>query len=159
MNYDKHMNFLLDVDGVLTPGNFFYNSDGKILKEFGPHDSYSLKKLKTRLNISFISADKRGYEISEKRISDMGFKLSLVSEEDRFVFVSENFDFSNLIYMGDGDADAPILKKAYKGIAPSNARPKALKNADFVTNNRGGNGAVADACDWIENYILKGVTT
>ena len=33
------------------------------------------------------------------------------------------------------------------------------ENADFVTNNRGGNGAVADACDWIENYILKGVTT
>ena len=69
-----------------------------MLKEFGPHDSYSLKKLKTKLNISFISADKRGYEISKKRISDMGFELSLVSEEDRLVFVTENFNFSNLIY-------------------------------------------------------------
>ena len=85
MNYDKYMNFLLDVDGVLTSGSFLYNSEGKVLKEFGPHDSYSLKKLKTKLNISFISADKRGYEISEKRISDMGFELSLVSEEDRLV--------------------------------------------------------------------------
>jgi 3-deoxy-D-manno-octulosonate 8-phosphate phosphatase (KDO 8-P phosphatase) len=154
MNYHKYMNFLLDVDGVLTSGSFLYNSEGKVLKEFGPHDSYSLNKLKTKLNISFISADKRGYEISEKRISDMGFELSLVSEEDRLVFVTENFNYSNLIYMGDGDADAPILKKAFKGIAPSNARPKAIENADFVTNNPGGSGAVADACDWIENYIL-----
>ena len=27
--------FLLDVDGVLTSGNFFYSIEGKVLKEFG----------------------------------------------------------------------------------------------------------------------------
>ena len=69
------MNFLLDVDGVLTSGNF-YSIEGKVLKEFGPHDAYSLKKLKDKINIAFISADKRGYDITEKRISDMGVELS-----------------------------------------------------------------------------------
>ena len=43
------MNFLLDVDGVLTSGNFFYSIEGKVLKEFGPHDAYSLKKLKDKI--------------------------------------------------------------------------------------------------------------
>jgi len=149
------MNFLLDVDGVLTSGNFFYSIEGKVLKEFGPHDAYSLKKLKEKINIAFISADKRGYDITEKRISDMGFELSLVSEEGRLSYVSENYDFNNLVYMGDSDADVPILEKAFIGIAPINARKKALEVSDFVTKSPGGSGAVAEACDWIEENILK----
>ena len=33
------LNFLLDVDGVLTDGTFYYNNKGKILKKFGAHDN------------------------------------------------------------------------------------------------------------------------
>ncbi len=146
--------FLLDVDGVLTSGNFFYSIEGKVLKEFGAHDAYSLKELSKFLEISFISADSRGFEITKKRIDDMGFEVKLVSEEERFEYVSKNYDLDNLIYMGDGDADANLLKKSFKGIAPSNSRPLALNSADFVTSKVGGDSAVAEACDWIlENLI------
>ena len=146
--------FLLDVDGVLTSGNFFYSIEGKVLKEFGAHDAYSLKKLSKFLEISFISADARGFEITKKRVDDMGFEVKLVSEEERFEYVSKNYDLDSLIYMGDGDADAKLLKKSFKGIAPNNSRPLALNSADFVTSKVGGDGAVAEACDWIlENLI------
>ena len=37
--------FILDVDGVMTTGQFFYSKDGKIYKVFGPHDSDGLKIL------------------------------------------------------------------------------------------------------------------
>ena len=30
--------FILDVDGVLTDGCFYYSIDGKVLKKFGPDD-------------------------------------------------------------------------------------------------------------------------
>ena len=85
----------------------------------------------------------------------MGFELSLVSEEGRLSYVSENYDFNNLVYMGDSDADA-ILEKAFIGIAPINARKKALEVFDFaITKSPGGSGAVAEACDWIEEKALK----
>ena len=87
--------FLLDVDGVLTSGNFFYSIEGKVLKEFGAHDAYSLKELSKFLEISFISADSRGFEITKKRIDDMGFEVKLVSEEERFEYVSKNYDLDN----------------------------------------------------------------
>lgn len=147
--------FLLDVDGVLTSGSFFYSIEGKVLKEFGPHDGYSLNKLSKLTNISFISADYRGFEITKKRIEDMGFNVKLVSEEDRYEYVRKNYKFNELIYMGDGDADALIIKESFLGIAPKNARPEAKNSADYVTSCDGGNGAVAEACDWIHQKLFK----
>ena len=72
--------FILDVDGVMTTGQFLYSKKGKEFKVFGPDDSDALKILKEFLPIYFISADKRGFSISKKRIEkDMGFTLELVS--------------------------------------------------------------------------------
>ena len=96
------MDFILDVDGVLTDGSFLYSKEGKIYKKFGPHDAYSLKKLSKLINISFISADSRGFEITKKRIDDMGFEVKLVSEEERYEYIVKNYNLESLIYMGDG---------------------------------------------------------
>lgn len=60
------LNFVLDVDGVMTTGQFLYSSDGKSHKVFGPHDADGLKLIKDKVNISFITADKRGFAISKK---------------------------------------------------------------------------------------------
>tara|TARA_Y100000591_G_C21798775_1_gene680900 strand:- start:285 stop:743 length:459 start_codon:yes stop_codon:yes gene_type:complete len=147
------MDFIIDVDGVLTSGKFFYSANGKVYKEFGPHDAYSLKQIQDKLNIHFISADLRGFEISKRRINDMGFHLTHVTEDDRYMFIKNNYDLNNLIYMGDGDSDAELLRESFKGIAPNNSRPLAKKSADYVTVSNGGDGAVAEACDWIMSNI------
>tara|TARA_B100001559_G_C16250189_1_gene506585 strand:- start:261 stop:722 length:462 start_codon:yes stop_codon:yes gene_type:complete len=151
----SNLNFLIDVDGVLTTGQFFYTIDGKVMKEFGPHDSYSLSQLNEKLDISFITADHRGFQISKKRIEDMGFDVVLVKEEDRIEYIKKNYSLDTLIFMGDSDVDAEVFKIVYTGIAPSNARHKAKQYANFVTEAEGGKGAVAEACDWLLENILK----
>ena len=76
--------FILDVDGVMTTGQFLYDSNGKAFKIFGPDDSDGLKILSEHINIHFVSADKRGFEISKKRIvDDLGYDLDLVSSAER----------------------------------------------------------------------------
>jgi len=141
------MIFILDVDGVMTTGQFIYSEAGKVYKVFGPHDSDGLKMLKGKFDILFITADKRGYGISEKRIvDDMGYELRLVSEEDRFDYVGNRWDWEYVIYMGDGYCDERILKACRFGIAPANARKEAKRAADFITNSKAGEGAVMDAC-------------
>ena len=143
----KRYLFLLDVDGVMTTGQFIYSQAGKVYKVFGPHDSDGLKMLKDKVRIQFITADKRGFPISKKRIvDDMGHELELVSEYDRFDYVKEKYGFENLIYMGDGYFDAGILKESMLGIAPNNARKEAKDAADYVTESNSGEGAVLDAC-------------
>ena len=139
--------FVLDVDGVMTTGQFFYSKTGKVYKIFGPHDNDGLRMLKGKLPIKFITADKRGYQITKKRIvDDMGFELEIVSEKDRYEFIRKNYNFPSLIYMGDGYYDAPIIRQCVFGIAPKNARKEAKESADFITTSNSGEGAVLDAC-------------
>jgi len=150
------LNFILDVDGVLTTGQFLYSSEGKAYKVFGAHDGDGLKLLKDKMNIVFISADKRGFPISEKRIKDMGFQLELVPEADRFSYIKEKYGFENTIYMGDGIFDAQILKACKFGIAPENARREAKEAAHFVTESKSGEGAVCDACIEVHKRFFQG---
>ena len=139
--------FVIDVDGVMTTGQFLYSADGKLYKIFGAHDSDGLKLIRNLINITFITADRRGFGISKKRIvDDMGYELKLVSEEDRLEFMKKNFKLKNTIFMGDGIFDSLIIKESFFGIAPSSARIEAIEVANYVTKSSGGNGAVLDAC-------------
>lgn len=139
--------FLLDVDGVMTTGQFLYSEEGKVFKVFGAHDHDGLNLLKEKLDVKFITADKKGFQISKKRISDeMGYELDLVSEKDRFKYIEDLFGFENLIYMGDGYHDSKIIKACMYGIAPNNARKEAKIVAEYVTESNSGEGAVLDAC-------------
>lgn len=154
---NKFTNLILDVDGVLTTGQFLYTEKGKYAKVFGPHDNDGIKLLRKFINISAITADKRGYKISHKRVAvDMKLKLDLVTEGDRLVWMKKNFDLSKTIYMGDGIYDAEIFDHVGYGIAPSNAFILAQKKADFVTLSKSGEGAVAEACLHVLGKFFKG---
>lgn len=150
------LNFILDVDGVMTTGQFLYSSRGKEYKVFGPHDADGLNMIKDKVNLVFISADKRGFPISKKRIEDMGFPIELITEKERYSYIKEKFGFKNTVYMGDGIFDAPIIKDCKFGIVPANARIEAKNAADFVTPSKSAEGAVCDACIEIKNRFLDG---
>ena len=155
MNNVKPQVFILDVDGVMTTGQFLYSEKGKEYKVFGPHDNDGIKMIETKIKVVFISADKRGFAISKKRIvDDMKQELTLVSESERLDFIKTNYGLDNVIYMGDGYHDAKILEHCCYGIAPNNARIEAKDAADFITPSKSGEGAVLDAClHIIEKYF------
>ncbi|MDP3986954.1 MAG: phosphatase [Nanoarchaeota archaeon] len=155
MMENKKLNLVIDVDGVMTTGQFVYSSKGKEYKTFGPHDSDGLKLIKDKLNILFITADKRGFPISEKRITDMKYKIELVPEGDRYEWIKNRFGFENTIFIGDGIFDAPIIRDCLFGIAPSNARIEARKWADYVTPSKSAEGAVCDACIKIKKMFFN----
>jgi len=146
--------FYLDVDGVLTDGTFMYDSTGKSHKIFGADDSDALRILGKFIPIEFVSADHRGLEISRARVErDMGFTLNLVSSDSRLGWLAARHNLSDVIYMGDGFVDAPILKRVSIGICPRNASPLARSAADHVTEASGGHGAVRDACFFVARKL------
>ena len=139
--------FILAVDGVMTTGHFYYSSEGKIFKVFGPDDNDGLAMLKGKIHIHFVTADRKGFDISHKRIvDDMGYELSLVSSKKRLDWIKKNQLASNVIYMGDGIFDDYILRAVGYGIAPANADIRARDAAKYVTKRSGGDRAVAEAC-------------
>lgn len=150
----KLKRFVLDVDGVMTTGQFIYTADGKLGKIFGPHDADGLKLIRDRIVIEFITADKRGFEITQKRIvEDMKYPLTLVPESDRFAYV-QRLGFQETAFMGDGFYDAPVLRAAAVGICPANGRTEAREAANYVTPSRSAEGAVMDACLYLKDVYL-----
>lgn len=140
-------NLILDVDGVFTDGTFYYTTEGKVMKKFGPEDNDALSLLKDKLYIHAVSGDKNGFAITKRRIADdMKLPLDAVSTFERIEWIRERFDPEETIYMGDGIFDPLVFKHVAYSIAPANAFYKTKERADFVTRARGGEGAVAEAC-------------
>jgi 3-deoxy-D-manno-octulosonate 8-phosphate phosphatase (KDO 8-P phosphatase) len=142
----KYRNFILDVDGVFTDGKFHYSKEGKLYKVFGDADNDALSLIKDSLHIEMVTGDKRGFDISKKRIcDDMGFNVTLVSTFERAEWIANKFDLKETIYMGDGIYDPLVFNRVAYSIAPNNAFYNTKKYANYVTQSNGGEGAVAEA--------------
>jgi len=139
--------FILDVDGVLTTGQFLYTKDGKTIKIFGPDDNDGLSLLSGLMEIRFITGDKKGFDISYKRIvEDMNYNLDLVSTIRRKEWIKDLYKMNEVVYMGDGIFDHLVMKEVGYSIAPNNADKLAKLHSDYVTDRSGGDRAVAEAC-------------
>ena len=142
-----------DVDGCLTDGRFIYTVDGKVAKIFGPHDNDGVKLLKANgFDVVFISADKRGFPITKRRIEDMKCQVYNVSEADRVTWVKEyikNNGYTFSIFFGDGIGDIPVKDAVTYFACPANARREAKESADYITESIGGQGAFLDLTLWL----------
>lgn len=154
-----------DVDGCLTDGKFTYTKDGKVSKVYGPHDNDGVKLLrKNDIDVRFISADKRGFDITLKRISDMNCIVDLVSEKERAEYIKSYLTDYDVVFFGDGLGDLAAYKKILWDedetlgtltlIAPANARPEVQEAAAFVTENIGGEGAFLDLALWVVDVFV-----
>jgi 3-deoxy-D-manno-octulosonate 8-phosphate phosphatase (KDO 8-P phosphatase) len=138
--------FVLDVDGVMTDGQFHYTVDGKVMKIFGADDNDGLSLLSPYLEIQFVTGDHRGFDISKSRIvDDMKKPLDLVSTIKRIDWIKERWDPKEVIYMGDGIFDHYVFREVGYCIAPQNGDEYVKSVADFVTKRSGANRAVAEA--------------
>ena len=146
--------FVLDVDGVLTDGGFWYDETGKVLKRFGPDDSDALAMLRDLVEVRFVSADHRGFPITRRRIEDMGYTLDLVPSSERLDWIADRWPVEQTVYMGDGILDPPILAAVGYGIVPANGDAAARVVANLVTERGGGDRAVAEACLHLIERVL-----
>ena len=153
---NRFKNLIIDVDGVMTDGKFYYSAEGKMMKAFGPDDHDALSLLKEHMNIIFITGDKKGFSISRKRIVDhMGFKLFLVSTVKRLDWIRKKFKLMECIYIGDGIFDFMVMKEIGFSITPKNASNFTKKSSKYILKRSGGDRAVAEACLYIIKKFFK----
>lgn len=137
---------ITDVDGILTNGRYLYDAHGKQYKEFGPHDADGVKFFrKFGVEVLAISADRRGYSITEKRLKDMGVPIALVGEKDRLSYVKKVSEAKRFAFVGDGYFDISSLLASTVGYAPTNALDVVKRHADVVLPVNGGEGVLLAA--------------
>lgn len=148
--------FILDLDGVFTDGKFYYSSEGKTLKAFGADDHDAITLLREFMEIVVVTADLKGFEISRRRIEDdMHLELNLVPAKERITWINGRFDPSTTIYMGDGIFDPIVFESVMYSICPANSSLNTKKFAKYICSEKGGEGAVAEACIHIAKHFFN----
>jgi 3-deoxy-D-manno-octulosonate 8-phosphate phosphatase (KDO 8-P phosphatase) len=139
-----------DVDGTLTDGRLFFDSEGRELKAFHVHDGQGLVLLR-KVGITPVFVTARTSPIAEQRAAELGIdahtcvadKLSCVRE----IAARLGVEMSTVAFMGDDLPDLRVMAQAGLAVAPANAHPWVRERVHWRTQARGGEGAVRELCD------------
>ena len=146
---------VLDVDGVLTSGQVFFGPDGKeLMKAFDIQDGFGLKLLQS-VGIECAVITGRHSKMVLGRCNELGITNLFTGVQDKksaLLELQQRVAFNpaiDLAVMGDDWPDLPIMQLAGLRIAPAQAHEAVRQAAHYVTQAKGGFGAVREACDLI----------
>ena len=148
---------IMDVDGVLTDGKFYYVPlpDGGMLetKGFDSRDGLGLR-LAHHYGIKTGIITGRGSPVIEARAKDLGIEFLYQNCLEKIGPYQEMCDQAGVsdaevCYVGDDLTDLPLLVRVGLGVCVANADKFVSKNCRFQTKNVGGSGAVREAIELI----------
>ncbi|RMH65260.1 MAG: 3-deoxy-D-manno-octulosonate 8-phosphate phosphatase [Calditrichaeota bacterium] len=144
---------LMDVDGVLTAGGIIYSANGDELKSFNIQDGMGVTLMRMAgLKTGIITG--RRSPMVERRARELKMDLLDMGHFDklpRYYALRDQLGLRDeeIAYIGDDVQDLCILKRVGFSVAPANARPQVKERVDYVTEARGGEGAVRETVDLI----------
>lgn len=144
---------ILDVDGVLTDGRIIYDSQGNEYKIFDVQDGYGIELLRKKgIKVAIVSG--RSSSIVEKRAHDLGIEDVYQGVNDKTTVLREllikyKFNPKDVCAVGDDILDIGLMKRVGLPVAVDNARPEVKKIAKYITDARGGEGAVREVAEMI----------
>lgn len=148
----RHIRLLvLDVDGVMTDGQLYFQADGQEIKAFSTPDGQGIKILRQAgIDVALITG--RESPMVSRRATALGIEHVIQGRDDKLTVLKEllatlELDFSQVAYCGDDLPDLAPIKYAGLGISVPNAPAYIREHADWVTERSGGFGAVREICD------------
>jgi 3-deoxy-D-manno-octulosonate 8-phosphate phosphatase (KDO 8-P phosphatase) len=144
---------VMDVDGVLTNGDIVYTDAGVEEKVFDVKDGLGLRVAVTG-GLQVVLVTGRLSSILQRRARDLRIKTVLQRVGDKEVAVRTLAEDSGLplervAFMGDDLNDRTVMRAVGVAIAPADAVPDILAEADVVTDAPGGKGAARQAVELI----------
>lgn len=141
----------LDVDGVLTDGQLYFQADGTEIKAFNVQDGHGLKLLKRAdLQVALITG--RESTMVSHRAAALGIQHVFQGVEKKLPVLRElakrlGLELEQVAYCGDDMPDIGAIRRAGIGISVPNAPTYIQKHADWVTERGGGQGAAREIAD------------
>jgi 3-deoxy-D-manno-octulosonate 8-phosphate phosphatase (KDO 8-P phosphatase) len=146
--------FLCDVDGVLTDGSIFIGGEREF-KRFNIRDGLGLVLARRAgLKIGWVSA--RPSPATKLRAAELKIHF-LVEQNDKQsktdaiekLLAQEKLGWDEVCFVGDDIVDLGPLKRAGFSVAVADAVAEAKAAAHFVTDARGGHGAIREVVEMI----------
>jgi 3-deoxy-D-manno-octulosonate 8-phosphate phosphatase (KDO 8-P phosphatase) len=152
----KHIKLVItDIDGVLTDGSLFYDNNGEEYKAFNAKDGHGLRMLeKAGIAVAIITG--RQSELVNHRAANLNLSPNMIYQgySDKRLAFEDLLKKTGLLptqiaYIGDDVIDLPVMTKVGLAIAVQDAHWFVLKHSDWVSQQRGGRGAVREICEML----------
>jgi 3-deoxy-D-manno-octulosonate 8-phosphate phosphatase (KDO 8-P phosphatase) len=150
---------IIDVDGVLTDGAIYIDSQGVETKAFHVLDGTGISYLhRSGIKTAIISGRNSDAVIHRARELDIGDVYQGVKNKiDAYRQLLKKYTLSDkeICYIGDDLIDLPILYRVGFPVAVANASPLVKKHSAYVTRAKGGGGAVREVAEKILKFQDK----
>lgn len=144
---------VLDVDGVLTDGKLYFDHAGNEMKAFNTRDGLGIKALQ-RCDIEVAVITGRKSAAVAQRMSQLAVKHVYQGREDKlsaFMNLLEitGFEADEVCFAGDDWIDIPVLMRVGLAVSVADAESQVKEHAHYITERKGGEGAVREVCNLI----------
>ena len=145
----------LDVDGVLTDGYIYVDSNGNELKKFYAHDGYGIVSIREKFGIETVVISGRSSEALLYRLKELNITKFWVGQTDKLAAINTilqegSIASHQILFVGDDIPDLDVIENVGLFVAVSNAHKMVKNKAHYITQKSGGCGAVREVCDLIE---------
>ncbi len=150
---EKIKMLILDVDGVLTDGSIIVGDDGMEHKIFNVQDGHGIK-LFQRAGYKTAIISGRETQATEIRAKQLGINLVYQNCKKKLpvfeqILKENSLSPDEICFVGDDLLDIPLVRRAGFGVAVANAIDELKEFADYVTDKKGGKGAVREVIELI----------
>jgi 3-deoxy-D-manno-octulosonate 8-phosphate phosphatase (KDO 8-P phosphatase) len=145
---------LLDVDGVLTDGHVYFESDGKARRQLYTKDNFAIQfAIRQGLRVGIITGGSGAGLIDAFR--ELGIADIYVNANDKLDAFNDfcaiyGLQPENIAYMGDDLPDYGVMQRVGLAACPADASPYIRDRVHYVSPQNGGKGAVRDIIEqWL----------
>jgi 3-deoxy-D-manno-octulosonate 8-phosphate phosphatase (KDO 8-P phosphatase) len=142
-----------DVDGVMTDGGLYLADSGEEFKRFSSLDGHGLKMLRASgVEVAIITG--RTSRCVELRAQNLGIAHVYQGAERKLDAMMDLLGKLKLTrdaaaYMGDDVVDLTVMRHVGLAISVPEAPQLVREHSGYITQRRGGHGAVREACELI----------
>lgn len=159
MNVPVIQLLVLDVDGVLTPGDVTYDETSQRVMSFHIHDGSAIKRWQSAGRHCAILSGRQS-PIVDRRASELGIQhvmqgVACKEREWRGLLSRLELPAGSSCCIGDDVGDLDIVRHCGFGVAVANAVPELKRWAAYITRRPGGQGAVAEVAEWLLRHESK----
>nr|WP_330370798.1 hypothetical protein [Butyrivibrio proteoclasticus] len=147
---------IMDVDGTLTDGKIYMGPNGEAMKAFSVKDGYAINYILKPAGIIPIVITARSSQIVQNRCDELGITevyQNVFYKLDKLKEIIGNDNLGKCAYIGDDipDLECMIAVKKAGGLVgcPADSVKKIKEIANYVCENRAGEGAFREFSEWL----------
>ena len=141
----------VDVDGVLTDAGMYYGPEGEVLKKFNSRDGHGLARVRDAgVAVAIISGEDSAIvhaRAAKLKIDDVFSGASNKRAAIDELCTRHGLEIDEVAFIGDDLNDLPALECVGFACAVADAAEPVKAVAHYVTQRRGGDGAVREVCE------------